>query len=148
MFMNPSAVYAKMQQEALNAMIMKPPKASASPALDKSHKNRDSPASLNKYNFSAADLAISAVSNVPNAMSSPIIPSTDHARKLNEFSQMDISMSEASQLESRLKKRMEFSSIADLVSTPSKMQKLEELANMHMQESESESAALNLSSND
>ncbi|XP_037050536.1 MPN domain-containing protein CG4751 isoform X2 [Bradysia coprophila] len=162
MFMNPSAVYAKMQQEALSAMIMKPPKvssssstsssksreASASPALDKSHKNRDSPASLNKYNFSAADLAISAVSNVPNAMSSPIIPSTDHARKLNEFSQMDISMSEASQLESRLKKRMEFSSIADLVSTPSKMQKLEELANMHMQESESESAALNLSSND
>lgn len=166
MFMNPSAVYAKMQQEALNAMIMKPPKvsssssttsssksreASASPALDKSHKshNRDSPASLNKYNFSAADLAISAVSNVPNAMSSPIIPSTEHARKLNEFSQMDISMSEASQLESRLKKRMEFSSIADLVqSTPSKMQKLEELANMHMQESESDSAALNLSSND
>lgn len=162
MFMNPSAVYAKMQQEALNAMIMKPPKvsssssttsssksreASASPALDKSHKSRDSPASLNKYNFSAADLAISAVSNVPNAMSSPIMPS-DHARKLGEFSQMDISMSEASQLESRLKKRMEFSSIADLVSTPSKMQKLEELANMHMQESESESAALNLSSND
>ncbi len=161
MFMNPSAVYAKMQQEALNAMIMKPPKvsssssttsssksreASASPALDKSHKSRDSPASLNKYNFSAADLAISAVSNVPNAMSSP---STDHARKLNEFSQMDISLSEASQLESRLKKRMEnFSSIADLVSTPSKMQKLEELANMHMQESESDSTALNLSSND
>lgn len=162
MFMNPSAVYAKMQQEALNAMIMKPPKvssspsttsssksreASASPALDKSHR-RDSPASLNKYNFSAADLAISAVPNVPNAMSSPIIPS-DHARKLSEFSQMDISMSEASQLESRLKKRMEFSSIADLVSTPSKMQKLEELANMHnMQDSESDSAALNLSSND
>lgn len=160
MFMNPSAVYAKMQQEALNAMIMKPPKvssssstsssksreASASPALDKSHKSRDSPASLNKYNFSAADLAISAVSNVPNAMSSPINPSSDHARKLSEFSQMDISMSEASQLESRLKKRMEFSSIADLVSTPSKMQKLEELANMH--DSESDSAALNLSSND
>ncbi|KAJ6646474.1 MPN domain-containing protein [Pseudolycoriella hygida] len=163
MFMNPSAVYAKMQQEALNAMIMKPPKvsssssttsssksreASASPALDKSHKSRDSPASLNKYNFSAADLAISAVSNIPNAMSSPIIPSTEHPRKLNDFSPMDISLSEASQLESRLKKRMEFSSIADLVSTPSKMQKLEELANMHMQESESDSAALNLSSND
>ena len=183
MFMNPSTIYAKMQQEALNAMIMKPPKvssassttsssksreASASPAaLDKSHKsnaNRDSPASLNnmKYNFSAVDLAISSV---PNAMSSPLIGGSDlsvAARKMSDSSPLlDMSMiggGDVSQLESRLKKRMEFSSIADLVAPPSKMQKLEELAQMHQQQTaqqqhqdshnDSNSSALNLSAND
>lgn len=184
MFMNPSAIYAnmKMQQEAINAMIMKPPKvsssssttsssksreASASPALDKSMKNsnRDSPASLNnmKYNFSAVDLAISSVP--PPLMgggggggggSGAGSSIADLSRQMAEASPLlDMSMVDASQLESRLKKRMEFSSIADLVAAPppSKMQKLEELASMHQVQqqqhldNDSDSLALNLSNN-
>lgn len=172
MFMNPSTIYAnmKMQQEAINAMIMKPPKvsssssttsssksreASASPALEKSLKNsnRDSPASLNsmKYNFSAADLAISSVpaSGMPLLGTGSI---ADLSRKMSDTSPsalLDMSLVDASQLESRLKKRMEFSSIADLVAAPppSKMQKLEELASMHQSSTQhqDDSDALNLS---
>lgn len=174
MFMNPSTIYAnmKLQQEAINAMIMKPPKvsssssttsssksreASASPALEKSLKNsnRDSPASLNsmKYNFSAADLAISSVpaSGMPLLGSGSI---ADLSRKMSDASSsalLDMSIADASQLESRLKKRMEFSSIADLVAAPppSKMQKLEELASMHQSsgqhQDDSDALALNLS---
>lgn len=87
MFMPPSSIYAKLQQDALNAMIMKPPsnkisaaspyssttksrETSASPARN---YNRDSP-SINsspanvpskspssKHNFSVVDLAVSSV---------------------------------------------------------------------------------------
>lgn len=190
MFMNPSAIYAnmKMQQEAINAMIMKPPKvsssssttsssksreASASPAaMDKkigggasTNNSRDSPASLNnmKYNFSAADLAISSVPSSA-ATSSALMGISDltgggsNNRKQSP-ALLDMSMAASSdasaansQLESRLKKRMEFSSIADLVAAPqpppSKMQKLEELANLHQSSSGHDSdggMALNLS---
>lgn len=184
MFMNPSAIYAnmKMQQEAINAMIMKPPKvsssssttsssksreASASPAAmdnkkqsggggSSTNNSRDSPASLNnmKYNFSAADLAISSVP--PSSSPSSVLMGgggiSDLSRKPSPSPLLDMSMTtttnDASQLESRLKKRMEFSSIADLVAPPppSKMQKLEELANLHQGPDDPDAGmALNLS---
>lgn len=140
MFMNPNVLYAsmKMQQDALNAaMCMKPPQVSSSPSLSlggsvsspsnaslKSGRgDRDSNASPhqksnsgsgnpNKYNFNAVDLAISSVPvSVPMSM--------DHMGGVGSGGPSEASAP---------KKRMEFSSIADLVAPPSKMKKLEEVA--------------------
>jgi MPN domain-containing protein len=125
-YLSPSLM--KLQQEALNTQLMKPPKSSSSsssskvetpplsissPISDKrstpTKSLRDSPASIPKYNFSAADLAIS--SHVENSKSSP--------------SPMDLVVSKDRSVPP--KKRMEFSSIAELVApSPTKRQKFSE----------------------
>lgn len=75
MFMNPSSIYAKLQQDALNAMIMKPPSKTSSKSESKSRETSESPASRimpspsstpspsAKHNFSVVDLAVSSVNN-------------------------------------------------------------------------------------
>ncbi|KAL7042063.1 hypothetical protein ACKWTF_001007 [Chironomus riparius] len=137
-YLSPSLM--KLQQEALNTQLMKPPKSSSSsssskietpplPSPNLSEKRstptkslRDSPATIPKYNFSAADLAIS--SHVENTRKST--PPVDLA------SSKDRSVPP--------KKRMEFSSIAELVApSPTKRQKFSE--------DEEEPAILDLSKN-
>lgn len=152
-YLSPSLM--KLQQEALNTRLMKPPKSSSSSSSSKietppplmsasspiSEKRstptkslRDSPAALPKYNFSAADLAISShvapsVSNTP----------TDFTRKSTPTPPVDLAMKDRSVPP---KKRMEFSSIAELVApSPSKRQKYDD------DENEEEPAVLNLSNN-
>lgn len=148
-YLSPSLM--KLQQEALNTRLMKPPKSSSSsssskietpplmgmssPLSDKrstpTKSHRDSPASLPKYNFSAADLAIS--SHVPSASSTP----TDFSRKSTP--PVDLAMKERSVPP---KKRMEFSSIAELVApSPTKRQKYAD------EDNDDEPAVLNLSNN-
>lgn len=152
-YLSPSLI--KLQQEALNSRLMKPPKSSSSSTSSKietpppSHgmgipsphsdkrstptkSLRDSPASLPKYNFSAVDLAIS--SHVP-ASSTP----TDFSRKSTPTPPVDLAGKERSVPP---KKRMEFSSIAELVApSPSKRQKFTE------DDNDEEPAVLNLSNN-
>lgn len=169
MYMTPTASLLKMQQEALNAMMMKPPKATTplsslsssstgsatvvrnteTPPSDrpssKSSSNRDSPLitppSNLKYNFSAADLA---VSSIPMSSSSSSI-ATDFSRKNLVTPPIDMSNLTASSSNEVTvpqpppKKRMEFSSIADLAAPPAKLQKIDE--------SVEESGVLNLSAN-
>lgn len=152
-YLSPSLM--KLQQEALNTRLMKPPKSSSSSTSSKietpppsnsmgissSHSDkrstptkslRDSPASLPKYNFSAADLAIS--SHVP-ASSTP----TDFSRKSTPTPPVDLAIKERSVPP---KKRMEFSSIAELVApSPSKRPKYSD------DDNDEEPAVLNLSNN-
>lgn len=152
-YLSPSLM--KLQQEALNTRLMKPPKSSSSSTSSKietpppSHgmgissphsdkrstptkSLRDSPASLPKYNFSAADLAIS--SHVP-ASSTP----TDFSRKSTPTPPVDLAIKERSVPP---KKRMEFSSIAELVApSPSKRPKYTD------DDNDEEPAVLNLSNN-
>ena len=150
-YLSPSLM--KLQQEALNTRLMKPPKSSSSSSSSKietpppimglsspSEKRstptkslRDSPA-MPKYNFSAADLAIS--SHVPpSASSTP----TDFSRKSTPTPPVDLAVKDRSVPP---KKRMEFSSIAELVApSPSKRQKYAD------DENEDEPAVLNLSNN-
>lgn len=141
-YLSPSLM--KLQQEALNTRLMKPPKSSSSSSSSKietppptgvssphSDKRstptkslRDSPA-LPKYNFSAADLAIS--SHMP----------TDFSRK--STTPVDLACENRSVPP---KKRMEFSSIAELVApSPTKRQKYAD------DDIEDEPAVLNLSNN-
>jgi len=139
-YLSPSLM--KLQQEALNTQLMKPPKSSSSsssskietpplPSPNLSEKRstptkslRDSPAAIPKYNFSAADLAIS--SHVESTRKSTPTPPVDLA------SSKDRSVPP--------KKRMEFSSIAELVApSPTKRQKFSE--------DEEEPAILDLSKN-
>lgn len=152
-YLSPSLM--KLQQEALNTRLMKPPKSSSSsssskietppplvsassPSQSQSEKRstptkspRDSPAMLPKYNFSAADLAIS--SHVP-ASSTP----TDFSRKSTP--PVDLAMKESRSVPP--KKRMEFSSIAELVApSPTKRQKYAD------DDMDDEPAVLNLSNN-
>lgn len=153
-YLSPSLM--KLQQEALNTRLMKPPKSSSSsssskietppPTMGRSSPHSDkrstptkslrdnSPASLPKYNFSAADLAIS--SHIPpSASSTP----TDFSRKSTPTPPVDLAMKERSVPP---KKRMEFSSIAELVApSPSKRQKYAD------DDNEDEPAVLNLSNN-
>lgn len=151
-YLSPSLM--KLQQEALNTRLMKPPKSSSSSSSSKietpppqmsssspiSEKRstptkslRDSPAMLPKYNFSAADLAIS--SHVPPFSSTP----TDFSRKSTPTPPVDLATKERSVPP---KKRMEFSSIAELVApAPSKRPKYAD------EDNEDEPAVLNLSNN-
>lgn len=144
-YLSPSLM--KLQQEALNTRLMKPPKSSSSsssskietpppstgvssPHSDKrltpTQSLRDSPA-LPKYNFSAADLAIS--SHMP----------TDFSRKSTPTPPIDQSNEKRSVPP---KKRMEFSSIAELVApSPTKRHKYAD------DDIEDEPAVLNLSNN-
>ena len=138
-YLSPSLM--KLQQEALNTQLMKPPKSSSSsssskietpplPSPNLSEKRstptkslRDSPAAIPKYNFSAADLAIS--SHAENSRKSTPTPPVDLASKERSVPP---------------KKRMEFSSIAELVApSPTKRQKFSE--------DEEEPAILDLSKN-
>ena len=149
-YLSPSLM--KLQQEALNTRLMKPPKSSSSSSSSKietpplmgvssphSDKRstptkslRDSPAALPKYNFSAVDLAIS--SHMPSASSTP----TDFSRKSTPTPPVDLASKERSVPP---KKRMEFSSIAELVApSPSKRSK-------YTEEDDDEPAVLNLSNN-
>ncbi|CRL01028.1 CLUMA_CG014490, isoform A [Clunio marinus] len=157
-YLSPSLM--KLQQEALNTRLMKPPKSSSSsssskvetppptvgvvlsPTSDKrstpTKSLRDSPAAvastMPKYNFSAADLAIS--SHVLSASSTP----TDFSRKSTPTPPVDLAMKDRSVPP---KKRMEFSSIAELVApSPSKRQKYSD-----DDEIDDEPAVLNLSNN-
>lgn len=159
MFMQPSALYAKIQQEALNAMIMKPPskvgsaspysstksrETSASPARN---YNRDSPSTNSspanipskspsgmKHNFSVVDLAVSSVPPSSVSPRSPSIKSTssNNSNTPNDKHMMDErktpSMLDVENLTAQnfTKKRMEFSSIADLASPQPKLRKIED----------------------
>ncbi|XP_031623950.1 MPN domain-containing protein CG4751 [Contarinia nasturtii] len=84
MFMNPSSIYAKIQQDALNAMIMKPPSKTSSKGESKSRETSESPASRimaspsstpspssTKHNFSVVDLAVSSVNQGRPSSRSP-----------------------------------------------------------------------------
>lgn len=138
-YLSPSLM--KLQQEALNTQLMKPPKSSSSstsskietpppimssPLSDKRSNpaKRDSPAaSLPKYNFSAADLAISSHAENSRKSATPTSPIDLKERSVPP------------------KKRMEFSSIAELVApSPSKRQKFDD-------EDIDDEGALNLSKN-
>lgn len=157
MFMPPSNLYAKLQQDALNAMIMKPPsnkvgsgspygssksrELSASPARN---YNRDSPStntsSINlpskspsgsKHNFSVVDLAVSSVvppSRSPSTKSLNSNNSSMHNEERKTPSMLDVENLTAQNF---TKKRMEFSSIADLVSPPPKLRKLDEYSDAY-----------------
>lgn len=149
MFMNPS-IYAKLQQDALNAMIMKPPSKTSSKNDSKSRETSGSPASRN-YNRDSPSTAQHSLSVIPSPSSTPSPSSAKH----NNFSAVDLAVSSVGQRPSsrssliksslkgddsnanhgidpealalataqHYKKRMEFS-IADLVSPPpSKMMK-------------------------
>lgn len=82
MFMNPT-MYAKLQQDALNAMIMKPPSKTSSKSESKSRDTSESPASRlmaspsstpspsSKHNFSVVDLAVSSVNQSRPSSRSP-----------------------------------------------------------------------------
>lgn len=83
MFMNPT-IYAKLQQDALNAMIMKPPSKTSSKSESKSRETSESPASRimaspsstpspssAKHNFSVVDLAVSSVNQSRPSSRSP-----------------------------------------------------------------------------
>lgn len=128
-YLSPSLM--KLQQEALNTQLMKPPKSSSSSSASKietpplacgmssplSEKRstptkslRDSPsAMLPKHNFSAADLAISSHVDSSRKSTTPTSPVDLKDRNVPP------------------KKRMEFSSIAELVApSPSKRQKYSE----------------------
>lgn len=151
-YLSPSLM--KLQQEALNTRLMKPPKSSSSSSSSKietpppimglsspmSEKRstptkslRDSPA-MPKYNFSAADLAISSHVS-PSASSTP----TDFSRKSTPTPPVDLAVKDRSVPP---KKRMEFSSIAELVApSPTKRQKYAD------DENDDEPAVLNLSNN-
>lgn len=152
MFMSPSALL-KLQQESLNAMMMKPPKSSASsssssraressasPAQERLTPTKsgrgESPASTSgmKYNFSAVDLAISSVP--PNSTPSPS-PSESSLRRPSDTPPVDLSRVYPEPPQT--KKRMEFSSIADLAAPPPTKQ---------AKPNEREDRVLNLSSND
>lgn len=124
-----------------SSKIETPPPIVASPGARSTptkSANRDSPSlSGPKYNFSAVDLA---VSSVPLAASSPLGGVADLSRKTPQTPPVDMSGSPSiqttppvgaggsasgSQILPPYKKRMEFSSIADLVAAPpSKMPKL------------------------
>lgn len=155
-FMSPPQL-AKFQQDSLNAMMMKPPKStssrvresSASPAPERLTPTKpsriDSPAAP-KYNFSAADLAVSSVpSNTPSPAPSDGSASSSSRRPINtppiDLARLypDLKMSAdtlAIFQQKQPKKRMEFSSIADLAAPPpAKMSK-------------TDNDILNLSSND
>lgn len=144
-YLSPSLM--KLQQEALNTQLMKPPKSSSSstsskietppllsgtgmssPHSDKrstpTKSLRDSPAQMMpKYNFSAADLAIS--SHVENPRKSATPPVDMKERNVPP------------------KKRMEFSSIAELVApSPTKRQKFSD-----DEADEDDGGILNLSKN-
>uniref|UniRef100_T1GVP6 MPN domain-containing protein n=1 Tax=Megaselia scalaris TaxID=36166 RepID=T1GVP6_MEGSC len=144
-FMSPPQL-AKFQQDSLNAMMMKPPKStssrvresSASPAPERLTPTKpsriDSPAAP-KYNFSAADLAVSSVpSNTPSPAPSDGSASSSSRRPINtppiDLARLypDLKMSAdtlAIFQQKQPKKRMEFSSIADLAAPPpAKMSKL------------------------
>ena len=133
----------KLQQEALNTRLMKPPKSSSSSSSSKidtpppqpisasphrstptkSSSSRDSPAMPGKYNFSVADLSVS----------SHPLAATDFSRKLTPTPPSSTSQTPP------IKKRMEFSSIAELVApSPSKRQKYDD---------DDDVAVLNLSNN-
>lgn len=132
MFMNP--IYAKLQQDALNAMIMKPPSKTSSKSESKSRDTSDSSrlmasrtstpspssAKLSHSNFNVADLAVSSVNQSRSSSRSP------H------------------------KKQAQFS-ISDLVSPPppSKMMKLMEssLFGHHDPHGDDKAEILNLSGN-
>lgn len=146
MFMSPSSIYAKMQQDALNAMIMKPPSKAGSKSDSKSRETSASPASRNrdspsasqrhpspapsltpspssvKHNFSVVDLAVS--SNPPSSRS-PLIKSSSskHQQDDSHGGAIDAEALALATAQHYSKKRMEFSSIADLVSPPAKMVK-------------------------
>lgn len=152
MYLAPSASLLKLQQEAFNSMMMKPPKSSSSSTSSSSKietpppisaspgarstptksASRESPSLGPKYNFSAVDLA---VSSVPLAASSPL-GAADLSRKTPQTPPVEMPASPSiqttppatagsSQVLPPYKKRMEFSSIADLVAAPpSKMPKL------------------------
>lgn len=80
--MNPT-MYAKLQQDALNAMIMKPPSKTSSKSESKSRDTSESPASRlmaspsstpspsSKHNFSVVDLAVSSVNQSRPSSRSP-----------------------------------------------------------------------------
>lgn len=137
-YLSPSLM--KLQQEALNTQLMKPPKSSSSsssskietpplPSPNMSEKRstptkslRDSPAAIPKYNFSAADLAISSHAENTRKSTPPVDLASTKDRSVPP------------------KKRMEFSSIAELVApSPTKRQKFSE--------DEEEPAILDLSKN-
>lgn len=122
-----------------SSKIETPPPIVASPGARSTptkSANRDSP-SLPKYNFSAVDLA---VSSVPLAASSPLGGVADLSRKTPQTPPVDMSAASPSisstppvsgsgsgsaAILPPYKKRMEFSSIADLVAAPpSKMPKM------------------------
>lgn len=80
MFMNPS-MYAKLQQDALNAM-MKPPSKTSSKSESKSREQSESrlnpsrtstpsPSSTKHHNFNVADLAVSSVNQTRPSSRSP-----------------------------------------------------------------------------
>lgn len=150
-FMSPPQL-AKFQQDSLNAMMMKPPKStssriresSASPAPERLTPTKpgriDSPAAP-KYNFSAADLAVSSVpSNTPSPSPSDGSASSSSRRPLNTppvdlarlYPELQMSAAAMQMLQQQQpKKRMEFSSIADLAGPPpAKMPKTDDILNL------------------
>lgn len=150
-FMSPPQL-AKFQQDSLNAMMMKPPKStssriresSASPAAERLTPTKssriDSPAG-HKYNFSAADLAVSSVpSNTPSPAPSDGSASSSSRRHLNTppvdltrlYPELQMSAAAIQMLQQQQpKKRMEFSSIADLAAPPpAKMSKTDDILNL------------------
>lgn len=154
LYLSPSLM--KLQQEALNTMMMKPPHGPKSSSSSSSSKNdtppisekrstptptksRNSPAIQPpnpKYNFNAVDLAVSSCSpsNAPLA-SSPNL-ATDFSRKSTPTPPVE------QPIVMPIKKRMEFSSIAELIGpSPAKQPKYPE------SESTEDSGVLNLSNN-
>ncbi|XP_069962725.1 MPN domain-containing protein CG4751 isoform X3 [Bactrocera oleae] len=132
-FLSPAAML-KIQKDSLSAMMMKPPKSTSSTAATISRlreastppalgPTKGSSANSVKYNYSAIDLAVSSIQSntsapIPVGDSNNLIsqrrpsntPPVDLSRLYSE--------GQPSSVIGSLKKRMEFSSIAELAAPP------------------------------
>ncbi|XP_055683141.1 MPN domain-containing protein CG4751 isoform X2 [Lutzomyia longipalpis] len=117
-----------------------PSKSSASSSSSRGNSPHMSP-NPTKYNFSAVDLAISAV---PSSTGAPMRTPTSSPLMATDLSAKKLYNPSNSYGTAPVKKRMEFSSIADLVAPPpTKMQKMDEQGLSDADDS----GILNLSSN-
>lgn len=130
-FLSP-ATMLKIQKDSLSAMMMKPPKSTSStvPTISRSREATTSPAlgstkggsaNSTKYNYSAIDLAVSSIQSNTSA-SIPVEASTNLISLRRNTPPVDLSRlyseGQSTSVFSSLKKRMEFSSIAELAAPP------------------------------
>ncbi|XP_054083471.1 MPN domain-containing protein CG4751 isoform X1 [Zeugodacus cucurbitae] len=129
-FLSPAAML-KIQKDSLSAMMMKPPKSTSSsaPTISRSRESSTSPAlgsksSVNsgKYNYSAIDLAVSSIQSNTSAPIPVEASNMISQRRPSNTPPVDLSRlyseGQSPSVIGSLKKRMEFSSIAELAAPP------------------------------
>ncbi|XP_049318340.1 MPN domain-containing protein CG4751 isoform X2 [Bactrocera dorsalis] len=132
-FLSP-ATMLKLQKDSLSAMMMKPPKSTSSTLATISRSReaststvlspiKDGSANSMKYNYSAIDLAVSSIqSNTSAPISVEASNNLMPKRRPSNTPPVDLSRlyseGQSSSVIGSLKKRMEFSSIAELAAPP------------------------------